>query len=172
MRKKFLAVILIVVISCQLTINSYASELEKSFSDIEMESTAEDIIENEFTDGEVHFDAEENENIEEMISDGEETPDVEDTNQDVYSADSNYLTYEDYTYTVWNNEVTIVGYKGDMDSLVIPQYIDEKKVSVIGDRAFENCKFLNELILPEGIKSIGRRAFRNCKSLEKLILPE
>ena len=66
-----------------------------------------------------------------MISDGEETPDVEDTNQDVYSADSNYLTYEDYTYTVWNNEVTIVGYKGDMDSLVIPQYIDEKKVSVI-----------------------------------------
>ena len=172
MRKKFLAVILIVVMSCQLTINSYASELEESFSDIEIESTAEDISENEFTDGEVHFDAEENENIEEMISDGEETPDVEDTNQDVYSADSNYLTYEDYTYTVWNNEVTIVGYKGDMDSLVIPQYIDEKKVSVIGDRAFENCKFLNELILPEGIKSIGRRAFRNCESLEKLTLPE
>ena len=65
-----------------------------------------------------------------------------------------------------------MGYKGDMDSLVIPQYIDEKKVSVIGDRAFENCKFLNELILPEGIKSIGRRAFRNCESLEKLTLPE
>lgn len=42
--------------------------------------------------------------------------------------------------------------------------------TAIGDNAFENCKSLEWVDLPESVKSIGYQAFRNCSSLEWIFI--
>lgn len=127
MKKKVLAVILTVFMSCQSAI-VYAGELEEVFSDPGIESVEEEVVEDEFTDGEIQFDTEENEETsEELINDGEEIPDVEDTEENVYPAEENYLIYGDFTYTVSNNQVTVRGYKGSATTIEVPEQIDGKK---------------------------------------------
>ena len=155
MKKKVLAVILTVFMSCQSAI-VYAGELEEVFSDPGIESVEEEVVEDEFTDGEIQFDTEENEETsEELINDGEEIPDVEDTEENVYPAEENYLIYGDFTYTVSNNQVTVRGYKGSATTIEVPEQIDGKKVVGIADGAFEGCAFLEEITLPEGLEYIG-----------------
>ena len=44
------------------------------------------------------------------------------------------------------------------------------EVTSIGDNAFENCKALEWVDLPECVKSIGYQAFRNCNSLEWIFI--
>ncbi|MDE6004346.1 MAG: leucine-rich repeat domain-containing protein, partial [Oscillospiraceae bacterium] len=41
-------------------------------------------------------------------------------------------------------------------------------VTNIGDDAFYNCEFLQEIHLPDSITSIGDWAFVNCKSLQEI----
>ena len=45
-------------------------------------------------------------------------------------------------------------------------------IEVIGERAFEGCWLLREVILPESVKQINRYAFRKCKYLSKINIPE
>ncbi len=57
-------------------------------------------------------------------------------------------------------------YCDTLSSVTFPEGLD-----VIGDRAFENCRF-TELVIPPHIKSIGKWAFSGCRELESLtILP-
>ncbi len=58
-------------------------------------------------------------------------------------------------------------YKDTIRKLVI-----EDGVSVIGDRAFQNCTALTEVTLPAGAESIGRYAFAACTALTEIALPE
>ena len=168
MKKKVLAVILTVFMSCQSAI-VYAGELEEVFSDPGIESVEEEVVEDEFTDGEIQFDTEENEETsEELINDGEEIPDVEDTEENVYPAEENYLIYGDFTYTVSNDQVTVRGYKGSATTIEVPEQIDGKTVVGVGERSFENCTFLEEITLPEGLEYIGYDFIRgtNIKRIE------
>ena len=41
----------------------------------------------------------------------------------------------------------------------------------IGDRAFEDCRALQEIWLPDGLKRIGARAFLSCRNLKKVRFP-
>lgn len=58
----------------------------------------------------------------------------------------------------------------------IPKKIEIKsktyKVKYIGDKAFDKCKAITEIYVPEGVTAIGSYAFRNCKKLRDLHLPE
>ena len=45
-------------------------------------------------------------------------------------------------------------------------------VKYIGDRAFDKCKKLTEIKLPEGVTAIGSAAFRNCTGLREVFIPE
>lgn len=42
----------------------------------------------------------------------------------------------------------------------------------IGDSAFAMCRQLKEIILPETVTEIGPRAFRDCQCLRKIFLPD
>ncbi len=52
--------------------------------------------------------------------------------------------------------------------------IDEKtyKVKYIGDKAFDKCRKITEIHIPEGVTAIGSYAFRNCEKLKDIYTPE
>lgn len=45
-------------------------------------------------------------------------------------------------------------------------------VKYIGDRAFDKCKYLTEIKIPDGVTVIGSAAFRDCTGLEEVHIPE
>ena len=79
------------------------------------------------------------------------------------------LAYGDYQYKVNDNdEITITNYTGSDTELIIPDTIEGKKVTAIGEKAFYLSKSIVSVTIPDSIKEIGARAFSGCKSLEKV----
>ncbi len=68
--------------------------------------------------------------------------------------------------------VKIDDYKGDDEEIVIPSEIDGKRVTVIGDNAFFDCKSLKSINIPDSVTEIGTRAFYGCKSLTLITVPD
>ena len=98
-----------------------------------------------------------------------------------------YKPYTEATYELTYEELadgtlSVTGYTGDAKGkLVIPESIDGKKVTVIGQGAFTDCKeFTGELVLPKTLKAIGGTsytssdgAFYGCSGLTgDLIIPK
>ena len=44
-------------------------------------------------------------------------------------------------------------------------------ITEIGESAFKHCKNLREIVIPEGVTKIGLCAFDGCKGLEKVVIP-
>lgn len=65
-----------------------------------------------------------------------------------------------FSYKVTNNSAQITNYYGSEESLVIPEFIDEFKVTKIMANSFKNL-VLKELILPPSIIEIEDNAFIN-----------
>ena len=65
--------------------------------------------------------------------------------------------------------VIVYGY-GDA-GFVIPESLGSHPVREIGDSAFEDCHWMESLILPEGVETIGKRAFYGCENLKTVRLP-
>ncbi len=75
------------------------------------------------------------------------------------------------TYTVGEDSVTVTGYSGADAELTIPDTIEGKPVTAIGNNAFSGKQNLTAVNLPAGLKTIGRAAFENCKALPSVMLP-
>ena len=54
---------------------------------------------------------------------------------------------------------------------VIPATYNGKPVTAIGDYAFEDCRSLTSITIPDGITSIGKYAFRDCTGLTSITIP-
>lgn len=61
----------------------------------------------------------------------------------------------------------LIKYNGKQTTVTIPS-----SVKKIGDGAFENNKFVMEVIIPETVVSMGNDVFRKCINLEKITLPD
>lgn len=75
---------------------------------------------------------------------------------------------EDYSYT--ENEdgsVTITGYNGSEMQAVIPDTLDGKMVTTIGDKAF-HTKDITAVTIPASVTSIGTAAFQYCVKLKTI----
>ena len=81
-------------------------------------------------------------------------------------------TYNGFMYEEKESEITITGYVGDKTEVVIPGEINGKKVTTIGDRAFNDCTSLTSVTIPEGVTSIGDDAFSLCVKLTSISLPK
>lgn len=68
------------------------------------------------------------------------------------------------------NGVVITSYKGNDDSVTVPEYLGGKKVIAISSSAFTN-KSMTELILPKTVQAVENGAFVGCSSLKTLYLP-
>ena len=80
---------------------------------------------------------------------------------------------EQFTYQNVPGGVEIEGFNGFEvgEELVIPQKIKGKTVVGIGKEAFKNMKF-KKVIMPQNVINIGNSAFEQCKELTDVILPE
>lgn len=76
---------------------------------------------------------------------------------------------EAFTYTVSNKQVTITHYKGDHETVVIPETIDGMPVVKIAAHAFLNCKF-KTLYLSRNLLTIDDNAFLGCKQFTTLYM--
>ena len=81
-------------------------------------------------------------------------------------------TFGDFEYELLEvDTVMITGYTGYADALEIPSEIDGKKVTSIGDVAFENCDSLTSVTIPDSVTTIGDWAFAWCDSLTSVTIP-
>ncbi len=64
-------------------------------------------------------------------------------------------------------EGTLISYKGDAHSVVIPD-----NVRVIGKEAFKGLAWLEDVTLPGGLKEIGDNAFKGCRQLKNISFPQ
>ena len=67
-------------------------------------------------------------------------------------------------------EVVGIGLEEELD-LVIPATHKGMPVTAIRSRAFENCSWLTNIVVPDSVQSIGDRAFLECTALQKITLP-
>ena len=83
------------------------------------------------------------------------------------------LTYENYTYTVSNDTVTITGCDTSVSgTITIPSTINDYPVTTIGGSAFFNCINLTGIIIPDSVTSIRTFAFSGCSNLTSITLPD
>lgn len=82
------------------------------------------------------------------------------------------LTEGKFSYSI-NDDGTasITKYNGNEKNVVIPSVIGGKKVTVIGDKAFEENKTLVDIKIPDGVTRIGFNAFSWCTSITSVTLP-
>lgn len=80
--------------------------------------------------------------------------------------------YENLTFEMSNNQITITGYKGNITDVVIPSEIDDYPVTAISDNAFSNCKTLKSIKLSDSINKLGEAIFMYCESLSDVTLPK
>ena len=61
----------------------------------------------------------------------------------------------------------------DFDDTVvtIPNMINGKRVSEVGNHAFKGCVGIEKIIVSEGIEVLGNGVFINCKELKEVVLP-
>lgn len=79
---------------------------------------------------------------------------------------------EIFQYQKNQEGIVILRYIGfDDKELIIPEVIDGERVTIIGENAFENCRFLEKVTFPKCLKKIGKAAFR-CTGIKELILPD
>ncbi len=72
-----------------------------------------------------------------------------------------------------NKSIVITSYKGSAEHPVIPSVIkfdtNEYTVKSIGKSAFNGCKTVKTITLPEGVKYINESAFNDCYNLKEIV---
>ena len=76
-----------------------------------------------------------------------------------------YTVLEDGSAEIWR-------YNGNEETVAVPEEIDGHPVTAIGNRAFYQCHFLKEVMIPEGVTGIGSLAFAECTHLESVSIPD
>ena len=90
--------------------------------------------------------------------------------------------YEEYIigdlklfYKIYDEEVSLEGYEGDDDTVIIPEEIDGKKVTAIGEYAFSDFSANNvatNVTIPKSVTTIKEGAFKTCSSITNINVDE
>ena len=82
-----------------------------------------------------------------------------------YAVEGGYLTFDKKTGTVTNCDQSVT-------KANIPHTIKGVTVTSIGNSAFDNCRSLTSMTIPDSVTSIGDSAFRYCTSLTSVTIPD
>ncbi len=105
--------------------------------------------------------------------DNPEEPDKPENPDNPEEPDKPEQTKGEYRYReLEDGTLELSGYIGKETKLSLPAELDDKKVTAIGDGAFEGLSDVKEVEIPQGVTSIGVDAFRGCVSLSKINLPK
>ena len=81
--------------------------------------------------------------------------------------------YGNFEYDVLDDgTVEITGYKGSEQKVDVPEKINKKSVTRIGNLAFKDCTKITSIAMPDSVAYIGRSAFYNCTSLKSITIPD
>ena len=69
------------------------------------------------------------------------------------------------------DEIILLSYDGDSDSLTVPEEVDGHTVTAIYDKAFAGCDTLGEVTLPDSINYFGEEVFRDS-SVRSVNIPK
>jgi hypothetical protein len=76
---------------------------------------------------------------------------------------------DDFAFEIIEDKsIIITRYRGNAETLNIPEEINDLTVTAIGDNAFNSCKSLTSVIIPSSELSIGRLAFYGCDNLASI----
>ena len=78
----------------------------------------------------------------------------------------------EYEYSVTEDGTVEITKYNSNNNVVIPNKIEGKNVTSIGDYAFENCTNLTSITIPDSVTNIGQRAFLFCNSLKSITIPK
>ena len=82
-------------------------------------------------------------------------------------------TSGDYEYYILDDGTACIKtYNGEDEKVIIPEKLEEIRVTCIGVGAFVWCTNLTEVKIPESVQSIGVGAFSLCKNLTEITIPE
>ena len=90
-----------------------------------------------------------------------------------FTITSNAATYGDFEYEIDNktDTVTIKKYKGNEAEVTIPEQIEGKNVTSLGDWSFYNCDSIRAITIPNTVTNMGFAAFSGCSSLTNIDIP-
>ena len=78
-----------------------------------------------------------------------------------------------YTFVdAGDGSIKLTGYAGQEAKLLIPDALDGKKVTEIGDGCFSGNPWVERVYVPEGVTKIGDYGFECCSRMEKIFLPD
>ena len=69
-----------------------------------------------------------------------------------------------------DNTITITKYIGDETNVVVPSTITNKVVKTIAEDAFENCSFVESIILSSQVTNLEYKSLMGCANLKALTL--
>lgn len=70
-----------------------------------------------------------------------------------------------------NGSGTVLDADSYIEAAGVPAETDGVPVTAVGDRAFADCRQLEDVTLPEGLVSVGEGAFSGCAALRSVSLP-
>ncbi len=74
--------------------------------------------------------------------------------------------------TVIGKDIVEIGEEAFEDCKLLNNIDIPQSVTKIGYNAFAGCELLEELVIPAKVEHIGRGAFSSCKSLTEMVIPE
>ena len=77
------------------------------------------------------------------------------------------IVIDDVVYELIDDVMTVTGYRGSSDTVVVQETVEGHTVTVIGESAFEGSS-IKSIDLPDTIQVIKKRAFANCSSLTNM----
>ena len=82
-------------------------------------------------------------------------------------------TYGDFEYSVlaYDSSIVITRYNGTEANVIIPEKINGKKVTSLGDGVFVDCENIKSIKIPNSVTSIGKFTFARCYNLESVEIP-
>lgn len=82
----------------------------------------------------------------------------------------------DYSYKILNDgTLRLYQYEGTDTNIVVPDTIDGRKVTVLGNSTFQYCTQASDIesvTLPDSLTTIEKNAFYNCEKLKSVTIPQ